>query len=160
GRGPRLGRRLDGRARRPGRHALPEDGAVTPKVRRALVSTFDKEGIVSLARDLAALGIEILSTGGTARLLAESGAAVRRVSEVTGQREMLDGRVKTLHPAIFGGIVAVRTDPRHAEDLERGGIDPIDLVVVNFYPFDRAVARKEATREEIVEMIDIGGPAM
>jgi phosphoribosylaminoimidazolecarboxamide formyltransferase/IMP cyclohydrolase len=129
-------------------------------VRRALVSAFDKEGIVAFASALEGLGIEILSTGGTARLLEESGIRVRRVSDVTGQSEMLDGRVKTLHPAIFGGILAIRSDPRHVEDLERSGIGPIDLVAVNFYPFHRAVRAEGARREDVVEMIDIGGPAM
>jgi phosphoribosylaminoimidazolecarboxamide formyltransferase/IMP cyclohydrolase len=129
-------------------------------VRRALVSAFDKDGVVELASGLAKLGVEIVSTGGTARLLEESGIRVRRVSDVTGQKEMLDGRVKTLHPAIFGGILAVRDDPAHRGDLERAGIGLVDLVAVNFYPFARAMRRNGARREEIVEMIDIGGPAM
>ncbi len=130
------------------------------RVRRALVSVHDKTGVVELARGLAALGIEILSTGGTARLLRETGVAVRDVADVTGFPEMLDGRVKTLHPGIHGGILARRDRPEHMAALERHGIGPIDLVVIALYPFQETVARAGVTLEEAIEQIDIGGPAM
>ncbi|MBI3629349.1 MAG: bifunctional phosphoribosylaminoimidazolecarboxamide formyltransferase/IMP cyclohydrolase, partial [Candidatus Rokubacteria bacterium] len=130
------------------------------RVRRALVSVHDKTGVAELARGLAALGIEILSTGGTARLLRETGVAVRDVADVTGFPEMLDGRVKTLHPGIHGGILARRDRPEHMAALERHGIGPIDLVVIALYPFEGTVARAGVTLEEAIEQIDIGGPAM
>jgi phosphoribosylaminoimidazolecarboxamide formyltransferase/IMP cyclohydrolase len=129
-------------------------------VKRALVSVFDKDGVVDLCRALEKMDVEIVSTGGTARLLESSGVRVRRVSDVTGFPEMLDGRVKTVHPAIHGGILAVRSDPRHLADLARTGIQPIDLVVVNFYAFESAARKEGATLDETIEMIDIGGPAM
>ena len=131
-----------------------------PRCERALLSVYDKTGVVELARALAELGIEILSTGGTARLLRENGVALREVSEVTGFPEMLGGRVKTLHPAVHGGILARRDDPAHLEELRRHGIGPIDLVVVNLYPFAATAARAEATPTELIEEIDIGGPTM
>lgn len=133
---------------------------MTEPVRRALVSVYDKDGVVELCRGLQEAGIEILSSGGTARLLSEEGIAVRAVSDYTGFPEMLDGRVKTLHPRVHGGILAVRDNPEHMRALEAEGGRPIDLVVVNLYPFEQTVARREATRADIVEMIDIGGPAM
>ena len=107
------------------------------RIRRALISVFDKEGVVDLCRQLEALDIEILSSGGTARLLGKEGLAVTPVSDYTGFPEMLDGRVKTLHPRIHGGILAVRSNAEHMADLERNGIEPIDLVVVNLYPFEK-----------------------
>jgi phosphoribosylaminoimidazolecarboxamide formyltransferase/IMP cyclohydrolase len=127
-------------------------------IRRALVSVSDKTGVADFARGLAARGVEILSTGGTAKLLAASGVTVLEVSDVTGIEEMLGGRVKTLHPAIHGGILARRG--RDDAELEAHNIEAIDLVVTNLYPFEATVARADATREEIEEMIDIGGPAM
>jgi phosphoribosylaminoimidazolecarboxamide formyltransferase/IMP cyclohydrolase len=130
------------------------------KVRRALVSVHDKTGVVDFARGLAGLGVEILSTGGTAKLLRESGVAVRDVAEVTGFPEMLDGRVKTLHPVIHGGILARRDAPAHLEALERHGIPPIDLVVVALYPFEATVAKPGVTPAEAIEQIDVGGPTM
>jgi phosphoribosylaminoimidazolecarboxamide formyltransferase / IMP cyclohydrolase len=130
------------------------------KVRRALLSVHDKTGVVDFARGLAALGVELLSTGGTARLLRESGVPVRDVSEVTGFPEMLDGRVKTLHPAIHGGILARRDAPEHLAALDKHGIPPIDLVVVALYPFEATVARAGVTLPEAIEQIDIGGPTM
>jgi phosphoribosylaminoimidazolecarboxamide formyltransferase/IMP cyclohydrolase len=130
------------------------------KVRRALISVHDKTGIVAFAQALGAFGIEILSTGGTAKLLREAGVAVRDVSDVTGFPEMLDGRVKTLHPKIHGGILARRDVPAHLAALEKHEIGPIDLVVVALYPFEQTVARPDVTREEAIENIDIGGPAM
>ena len=130
------------------------------KVRRALISVHDKTGIIPFAQALAALGVEILSTGGTAKLLREAGVAVRDVSDVTGFPEMLDGRVKTLHPRIHGGLLARRDVPEHLAALEKHGIAPIDLVVSALYPFEQTVARPDVTREEAIENIDIGGPAM
>jgi phosphoribosylaminoimidazolecarboxamide formyltransferase/IMP cyclohydrolase len=130
------------------------------KVRRALLSVSDKSGIVELARALKALGIEILSTGGTAKLLEKEGIAVTEVSAHTGFPEMLDGRVKTLHPKIHGGLLARRDDPAHRAAIEKAGIPPIDLLVVNLYPFQATVADPDCRFEDAVENIDIGGPAM
>ena len=130
------------------------------KVRRALVSVHDKTGVVDFARELTRLGVEILSTGGTAKLLRDSGVAVRDVSDVTGFPEMLDGRVKTLHPKIHGGILARRDLPAHQEALDRHGIPPIDLVVVALYPFEATVAKPGVTLPEAIEQIDVGGPTM
>src|SRR3712207_2663326 len=129
-------------------------------IRRALLSVSDKTGLVDFARALRGLGVELLSTGGTAKALREAGLDVRDVSEVTGFPEMLDGRVKTLHPRIHGGILAVRDNPEHARALEEHRIGPIDMVVVNLYPFEQTVAREGVTLEEAVEQIDIGGPSM
>ncbi|MGZ5185398.1 MAG: bifunctional phosphoribosylaminoimidazolecarboxamide formyltransferase/IMP cyclohydrolase, partial [Caldimonas sp.] len=125
----------------------------------ALISVSDKTGIVEFARALAALGVTLLSTGGTAKLLAEAGIAVKEVAEHTGFPEMLDGRVKTLHPAIHGGLLARRDAPAHMAAIGEHGIAPIDLLVVNLYPFEATVARG-APFEDCIENIDIGGPAM
>ena len=130
------------------------------KVRRAIVSVHDKTGVVDLGRRLVTLGVEILSTGGTAALLRAEGVPVRDVADVTGFPEMMDGRVKTLHPKIHGGILARRDVPAHLEALDRHGIPPIDLVVVALYPFESTIARPGVTRQEAVEQIDIGGPTM
>jgi phosphoribosylaminoimidazolecarboxamide formyltransferase/IMP cyclohydrolase len=130
------------------------------RIRRALVSVFDKEGVVDLCRRLQKLDIEILSSGGTARLLAGEDIAVTTVSDHTGFPEMLDGRVKTLHPRIHGGILAVRSNSQHMSDLETHDIAPIDLVVVNLYPFEKTAATEGIGVQDVVEMIDIGGPAM
>jgi phosphoribosylaminoimidazolecarboxamide formyltransferase/IMP cyclohydrolase len=127
---------------------------------RALISVHDKTGVVEFARGLAALGAEIVSTGGTARLLRESGIPVVDVAEITGFPEMLDGRVKTLHPKVHGGLLARRELPEHMAALERHGIRPIDLVAVTLYPFERTVAKAGVTLEEAIENIDIGGPSM
>jgi phosphoribosylaminoimidazolecarboxamide formyltransferase / IMP cyclohydrolase len=126
----------------------------------ALLSVSDKTGIVDLARALTALGVRLLSTGGTARLLADAGLAVTEVAEVTGFPEMLDGRVKTLHPRIHGGLLARRDVPAHMAALQEHGISTIDLLVVNLYPFAQATARADCTLDEAIENIDIGGPAM
>jgi phosphoribosylaminoimidazolecarboxamide formyltransferase/IMP cyclohydrolase len=131
-----------------------------PKVARALVSVSDKSGIVELARALEALGIALLSTGGTAKLLEKEGIAVTEVSAHTGFPEMLDGRVKTLHPTIHGGLLARRDDPAHLSAIKKAGIAPIDLLVVNLYPFQATVADPDCRFEDAVENIDIGGPAM
>jgi phosphoribosylaminoimidazolecarboxamide formyltransferase/IMP cyclohydrolase len=127
-------------------------------VRRALLSVSDKDGLTEFARALAARGIELLSTGGTYRQLREAGLAVQEVSEVTGFPEMMDGRVKTLHPAIHGGLLARRGIDDEA--MVAHGIQPIDLLVVNLYPFERTVARPDCSDEDAIENIDIGGPAM
>ena len=129
------------------------------KIQRALISVSDKQGIVEFSRGLSELGIEIVSTGGTASLLRDNKIPVRDVSELTGFPEMMDGRVKTLHPKIHGGILALRDNPEHMAQMKTRGIVPIDLVVVNLYPFEATVARG-ASFEEIVENIDIGGPSM
>src|SRR5690554_7094200 len=128
-------------------------------VRRALLSVSDKTGLLDLARALSARGIELLSTGGTARALRDAGLQVRDVSDVTGFPEMMDGRVKTLHPLIHGGLLAVRDDPQHAAAMETHEIGAIDLLVSNLYPFEETVARG-AERDQVIENIDIGGPAM
>ncbi len=130
------------------------------KVKRALVSVWDKRGLAPFAKGLASAGIEIISTGGTAAFLRENGIAVKEVTDVTGFPELFEGRVKTLHPKIHGAILYRRGRKGHEEQAERNGISPIDIVVVNLYPFEQ-VAGKEGTRfEEAIEMIDIGGPAM
>jgi phosphoribosylaminoimidazolecarboxamide formyltransferase/IMP cyclohydrolase len=132
-----------------------------PLIRRALLSVTDKTGIVEFARSLANLGVEIVSTGGTFRALKEAGVApLKEVAETTRFPEMLDGRVKTLHPAIAGGILAMRSNPAHMEALAKHGIAPIDLVAVNLYEFAKAAANKDAPLEELIENIDIGGPTM
>ena len=126
----------------------------------ALLSVSDKTGVLELARALAAQGVRLLSTGGTAQLLAQAGLAVTEVAEITGLPEMLDGRVKTLHPAVHGGLLARRDVPEHMAALQRLGIQTIDLLVVNLYPFAQATARAECTLDQAIENIDIGGPAM
>src|SRR4029077_2417862 len=127
-------------------------------VERALISVFDKTGIVDFAKRLAALRIEILSTGGTSKLLREAGIAVRDVSDFTGWPEMLGGRVKTLHPKVHGGLLFRRNHPEDQKQAQEHGIAPIDLVVVNLYPFEPTAAKKGLTAEELSENIDIGGP--
>ncbi len=129
-------------------------------VERALISVYDKTGAVEFARQLAALGIEIVSTGGTAKLLREAGLAVRDVAELTGWPEMLGGRVKTLHPGVHGGILFRRSHPGDREQAAEHALVPIDLVVVNCYPFEATAAKPDLTAAELVENIDIGGPAM
>jgi len=130
------------------------------KIQRALLSVTDKSGLADFAQALASHGVELVSTGGTARLLRDSGLDVRDVSELTGFPEMLDGRVKTLHPKIHGGVLAIRSNPEHMRSIEEHGIAPIDMVVVNLYDFEKTAAREDATFEEIVENIDIGGPTV
>ncbi len=129
-------------------------------IKTALISVSDKSGLVEFARGLAGFGVKLLSTGGTARLIGEHGIKVTEVSDHTGFPEMLDGRVKTLHPKVHGGILARRDVPSHMSALQAAGIAPIDLVVVNLYPFSQTVARPGCTVEEAIENIDIGGPAM
>src|SRR6476659_8709144 len=127
---------------------------------RALISVSDKTGIVEFARGLAELGWEIVSTGGTSRALRDAGLSPRDVSDVTGVAEMLDGRVKTLHPAVHGGLLARRDRPEHMETLEEQDITPIDLVAVNLYPFRATASKSGVSPDEVIEQIDIGGPSM
>lgn len=129
-------------------------------IKRALISVSDKSGLVDFAKALAEGGVEILSTGGTAKALKEAGIKVIEVSDYTGFPELLDGRVKTLHPKIHGGLLALRQKPDHMAQIEKMGIGTIDLVAVNLYPFEETVERENATDEEIIENIDIGGPSM
>jgi phosphoribosylaminoimidazolecarboxamide formyltransferase/IMP cyclohydrolase len=130
------------------------------RIRQALVSVSDKTGLAEFARGLAAVGVAILSTGGTAKLLAASGVKVTEVADYTGYPEMLDGRLKTLHPKVHGGLLARRDLPDHLEAIKEAGIEPIDLVVVNLYPFQQTIAKPGCTFEDAVENIDIGGPTM
>ena len=129
-------------------------------IKRALISVSDKTGIASLAQSLHELGVELLSTGGTHKAISEAGVPVREVSEYTGFPEMMNGRVKTLHPMVHGGILALRDEATHVEAMEAHGIGGIDLVVVNLYPFESTVAKEGVLRAEAVEQIDIGGPSM
>lgn len=130
------------------------------KIARALISVTDKTGIEGLGKALAGFGVQILSTGGTAKALAQAGIPITEVSTFTGFPEMLDGRVKTLHQKIHGGILGIRTNPNHAAAMEKHGIQPIDMVVVNLYAFEKTVARPDCTLAEAVENIDIGGPTL
>ena len=130
------------------------------KIERALISLSDKTGAVEFARELAALGVQIISTGGTAKTLREAGLDVTDVSAVTGFPEMMDGRVKTLHPKVHGAFLALRDNDEHLASMREHGIEPIDLVVINLYPFEQTVAKDGVSLEEAVENIDIGGPAM
>jgi phosphoribosylaminoimidazolecarboxamide formyltransferase/IMP cyclohydrolase len=130
------------------------------KIERAIISVTDKEGIVEFARDLQEFGVEILSTGGTAKKLREGGIKVRDISDYTGSPEILGGRVKTLHPKIHGGILGRRDVADHVSEMKKHDIFPIDMVLVNLYEFEKTVARKDCTLDEAVENIDIGGPTM
>jgi phosphoribosylaminoimidazolecarboxamide formyltransferase/IMP cyclohydrolase len=129
-------------------------------IKQALISVSDKTGVLDFARALSDMGVNILSTGGTAKLLAEHGIKVTEVADYTGFPEMLDGRVKTLHPKVHGGILARRDFPEHVAALQKHGIPTIDMVVVNLYPFQQTIARAECSLEDAIENIDIGGPAM
>ena len=129
-------------------------------IKRALISVSDKTGIIDFARQLKGFNVEIISTGGTAKSLRDAGIDVIDISEVTGFPEMMDGRVKTLHPRVHGGLLALRDNPEHVAAMTQNGIQPIDMVVVNLYPFAQTIAREGVTREEAIEQIDIGGPAM
>jgi phosphoribosylaminoimidazolecarboxamide formyltransferase/IMP cyclohydrolase len=138
----------------------PDSVKIRMSIKQALISVSDKSGVFEFAQELRKLGVAILSTGGTARLLRDAGIAVTEVGDYTGFPEMLDGRVKTLHPKIHGGILAKRNLPEHMSALEKAEISPIDLVVVNLYPFRQTVARPDCSLEEAIENIDIGGPTM
>src|SRR5258708_13653402 len=129
-------------------------------IKRALLGVSDKTGIVEFALELTAFKVEILSTGGTAKALRDAGIAVRDVTDITGYPEMMDGRIKTLHPRVHGGLLALRDNPEHVEAMHEHGIEPIDMVVVNLYPFEQTIRREGVTLEEAIEQIDIGGPAM
>lgn len=131
-----------------------------PTIRRALISVTDKTGIEEFGKGLSAFNVEILSTGGTAKAIAAAGVAITEVSAFTGFPEMLDGRVKTLHPKIHAGILGIRTNPDHVKAMETHGIDPIDMVVVNLYAFENTIARPGCILEEAIENIDIGGPTL
>jgi len=130
------------------------------KVQRALISVFNKSGVESFAKGLTDMGVQVISTGGTAKLLKDSGIPVTLVEEVTGFPEMLDGRVKTMHPKLMAGILARRDVPEHMETIEQHGIEPIDMVVCNLYPFEEVAGRRGVTDEVVIENIDIGGPSM
>lgn len=129
-------------------------------IKRALISVSDKKGIIEFARRISESGIEILSTGGTAKTLSGADIPVTSVDSYTGFPEIMDGRVKTLHPKIHGAILAVRDNPKHLEQMRVNGIEPIDLVVVNLYPFKKTIENPASTVEEAIENIDIGGPSM
>ena len=129
-------------------------------IKRALISVSDKTGIVDFARELKQFNVEIISTGGTAKALRDAGIEVRDISDVTGFPEMMDGRVKTLHPRVHGGLLALRDNAEHVAAMQQHGIEAIDMIVVNLYPFAETIAREGVTREQAIEQIDIGGPAM
>lgn len=129
-------------------------------IKRALISVSDKKGLTAFAKELAEMGIEILSTGGTAKALREAAIPVIEVSDYTGFPEMLDGRLKTLHPKIHGGLLSRRSNPKDMQDIEKHGIKTIDMVVVNLYPFEATISKPHVTFDEAIENIDIGGPAM
>ena len=130
------------------------------KIKRALLSVSDKTGIIELAKFLNENGVEIISTGGTMKAIKDAGIPVTYVSDVTGFPEIMDGRVKTLNPKIHGAILAVRSNPEHVKAMEEHNIKPIDLVVVNLYPFKETISKPGVTEAEAIENIDIGGPAM
>ena len=130
------------------------------KIERAIISVTDKSGIVEFSRKLSEMGVEILSTGGTAKAIREGGLKVMDISEYTGFPEMLDGRVKTLHPKVHGGLLGVRSNPEHVKMMKENGISNIDLIVVNLYQFEKTVAKEGVILEDAIENIDIGGPAM
>src|SRR5918992_2846700 len=131
-----------------------------PTIQRALISVTDKTGVVDFAAGLHSLGVELVSTGGTAAMIRQAQVPVRDVSELTGFPEMLDGRVKTIHPMIAGGVLAIRDNTDHMTAVRAHAIGLIDMVVVNLYAFEKVAARKDATVDELIENIDIGGPTM
>ncbi|OPX34065.1 MAG: IMP cyclohydrolase [Desulfobacteraceae bacterium 4484_190.2] len=130
------------------------------KIERAIISVTDKSGIVEFAKSLSVFGVQILSTGGTAKALRDGGISVTDISDYTGFPEMMDGRVKTLHPKVHGGLLGLRDNPEHMEMMKAHGIKTIDMVVVNLYQFEKTVAKEGVTLEEAIENIDIGGPSM
>jgi len=130
------------------------------KIRRAVISVSDKKGVVEFAKALSSMGVEVLSTGGTAKTMREAGVTVKDVSEHTGFPEMLDGRVKTLHPKIHGGLLARRGNEKDMEEIKKHGIETIDMVVVNLYPFEATISKPDVTFDDAIENIDIGGPTM
>jgi phosphoribosylaminoimidazolecarboxamide formyltransferase/IMP cyclohydrolase len=130
------------------------------KIERAIISVTDKTGVVDFARSIAGFGVQILSTGGTAKAMRDGGVIVTDISEYTGFPEMLDGRVKTLHPKVHGGLLGMRSNQEHVKTMKKHGIKNIDMVVVNLYQFEKTVAKQGVTLDEAIENIDIGGPAM
>lgn len=130
------------------------------KIERAIISVTDKSGVVEFAKSLATFGVEILSTGGTAAAMRQGGVQVKDISDYTGFPEMMDGRVKTLHPKVHGGLLGLRDNPEHVKAMKGHGIQPIDMVVVNLYQFEKTVAKAGVALEEAIENIDIGGPSM
>src|SRR5947209_19532338 len=147
----------------PGTQASQSSARVAPgevRVARALLSVSDKTGIVEFAQGLADLGIEIISTGGTANALTEAGISVRSISDLTGFPEIMDGRVKTLHPRLYAGLLAVRENPGHMQAASEQNVEFVDLVCVNLYPFERTAAVRGVSDSEVIEHIDIGGPTM
>ena len=130
------------------------------KVKRALISVFNKSGVESFAKGLTDMGVTVISTGGTAKLLNDSGIPVTQVEEVTGFPEMLDGRVKTMHPRLMAGVLARRDVPEHMKTIAEHGIEPIDMVVCSLYPFEEVAGRRGVEDEVVIENIDIGGPSM
>src|SRR5687767_6183182 len=130
------------------------------QIKRALISVSDKQGVVEFGKALVDLGVELISSGGTAKALADAGLPVTKVADVTGAPEILGGRVKTLHPKIHGGILADKRNPEHVQEIAEQGIEAFDLVVCNLYPFERAVAHPSTKESEAIEQIDVGGPAM
>src|ERR1700686_5657632 len=133
---------------------------MSEKIQRAILSVTDKTGLAEFARKLSAMGVELISTGGTAKLLRDSGIPVQDISDLTGFPEMLDGRLKTLHPKVYGGILHRREDPAHRAAVAEHGIQPIDMVVVNLYAFEKTASKQGVHYEELIENIDIGGPSM
>lgn len=130
------------------------------KIKRVLISVSDKSGVADFAKKLSEFGVDFLSTGGTAKMLREAGLKIMDVSEYTGFPEMLDGRVKTLHPKVHGALLGIRSNPEHQKVMKQHGIVEIDMVVVNLYPFKQAISKPGCTLEEAIENIDIGGPTM
>jgi phosphoribosylaminoimidazolecarboxamide formyltransferase/IMP cyclohydrolase len=137
-----------------------EVGQVMRKIERAIISVTDKAGVVEFGKSLSQFGVEILSTGGTAKALRQGGVSVTDISDYTGFPEMLDGRVKTLHPKVHGGLLGMRDNPEHVRVMKQHGIKNIDMVVVNLYQFEKTVAKEGVSLEEAIENIDIGGPTM
>jgi len=130
------------------------------KIETAIISVTDKAGVVEFAQSLSKFGVSILSTGGTAKVLREGGVSVTDISDYTGFPEMMDGRVKTLHPKVHGGLLGLRDNPEHVRMMNEHGIKPIDMIVVNLYQFEKTVAKEGVTLEDAIENIDIGGPSM
>ncbi|MCD4717062.1 MAG: IMP cyclohydrolase [Desulfobacterales bacterium] len=130
------------------------------KIETAIISVTDKAGVVEFAQSLSKFGVSILSTGGTAKVLREGGVSVTDISDYTGFPEMMDGRVKTLHPKVHGGLLGLRDNPEHVKMMNEHGIKPIDMIVVNLYQFEKTVAKEGVTLEDAIENIDIGGPSM
>ncbi len=130
------------------------------KIERAIISLTDKTGSVDFAKSLSKFGVEILSTGGTAKILREGGIEVLDISDYTGFPEMMDGRVKTLHPKVHGGLLGIRDNAEHVKTMKEHGVKPIDMVVVNLYQFEKTISKEGVTLDEAIENIDIGGPSM